>query len=363
MVQAGAFSADQLAALGAAQALGLTTAQIATLDAPQVVALNAAGFNALNSDQIQALDANDIVALRTAQVGALSAATIANLSALQVASFSTAQVRALKATQIAALTSDQIAALTVAELSAFTMVQAGAFSADQLSAMADEQRAALLTSPLILDLDGNGVRTRDVAAGVRFDLLADGHQVATGWVGQGDGLLALDRNHDGAIGDGGELFGTSTATAGGGKARDGFAALAGLDANGDGVVDRHDAQFGDLRVWVDANADGVSQGDELRTLDALGIASLAVGASATSELDNGNWIGLRSSYTSTDGHVGQVADVWFRAERAAPASTQVGTPVSTQVSALAQALGGYAQAQADQAGLPAAVRAEAVGWP
>ncbi|MEO5935208.1 MAG: heme utilization protein, partial [Duganella sp.] len=183
------------------------------------------------------------------------------------------------------------------------------------------------------------------------------------WVGQGDGLLALDRNHDGAIDDGGELFGTSTATAGGGKARDGFAALAGLDANGDGVVDRKDAQFGDLRVWVDANADGVSQGAELRTLDALGIASLKVGASATSELDNGNWIGLRSSYTTTDGGVGQVADVWFRAERATPAGTassqggevgtQVGTQVSTQVSALAQALGGYAQAQAEQAGLPA----------
>jgi hypothetical protein len=216
-------------------------------------------------------------------------------------------------------------------------VQAGAFSADQLAALSDEQRAALLTSPLILDLDGNGVRTLALEAGVRFDLHADGNQVATGWVGRGDGLLALDRNHDGTINDGGELFGTSTASAGG-KARDGFAALADIDANGDGVVDRQDAQFGDLRVWVDANADGVSQSGELRTLDALGIASMSVGATGTSELDNGNWIGLRSSYTTTDGGVHQVADVWFRAERS--------TPVGTQVSALAQALGGYAQAQA-----------------
>jgi hypothetical protein len=108
------------------------------------------------------------------------------------------------------------------------------------------------------------------------------------------------------------------------------------------VVDRQDAQFGDLRVWVDANADGVSQSGELKTLEALGIAGMTVGATKASELDNGNWIGLRSSYTTTDGGVHQVADVWFRAEHAAPA----GTPVSTQVSALAQALGGYAQAQA-----------------
>jgi hypothetical protein len=197
---------------------------------------------------------------------------------------------------------------------------------------------------LILDLDGNGIRTRDLSAGVLFDLHADGTKVATGWVGQGDGLLALDRNHDGVIGDGSELFGTSTASAangagngagnGGAKARDGFAALADIDGNGDGVIDRQDALFGDLRVWVDANADGVSQSGELKSLDALGIASMALGATKTSELDNGNWIGLRSSYNGVDGSVNQMADVWFRAERAA------------QVSAMTQALGSYAQSQA-----------------
>ena len=129
-------------------------------------------------------------------------------------------------------------------------------------------------------------------------------------------------------------------------------ALAELDANGDGVVDAKDASFGDLRVWVDANADGVSQSGELRTLDALGIASMDVGATRTSELDNGNWIGLQSRYTSVDGGVHQVADVWFRAERAGPAGAGVGTGVGMQVSAMAQALGGYAlaQATADAAG-------------
>ena len=86
-------------------------------------------------------------------------------------------------------------------------------------------------------------------------------------------------------------------------------------------------------MWVDANADGVSQGGELKSLDALGIASMALGATKAGELDNGNWIGLRSTFTGTDGSVNQMADVWFRAERAA------------QVSAMAQALGNYAQTQ------------------
>jgi hypothetical protein len=79
------------------------------------------------------------------------------------------------------------------------------------------------------------------------------------------------------------------------------------------VVDRKDAQFGALRVWVDANADGVSQADELKTLASLNIASLTVAAQASDVLDQGNWIGLQSSYTSTDGSTHALADVWFLA--------------------------------------------------
>jgi hypothetical protein len=97
------------------------------------------------------------------------------------------------------------------------------------------------------------------------------------------------------------------------------------------VVDSQDAQYGNLRVWVDANADGVSQADELKTLASLNVASLTVAAQETSVVDQGNWIGLQSSYTSSDGSVHAVADVWFLAERTAT---------------LTQAMGSYAQ-QAD----------------
>ncbi len=112
-----------------------------------------------------------------------------------------------------------------------------------------------------------------------------------------------------------------------------------MDSNHDGVIDGKDAQFGDLRVWIDANADGVSQAGELKTLSELHIASLTVGATKVSELDNNNWIGLRSGYTSDDGTAGQMADVWFLASRAA------------QVSALTQAINHYGQqAQGGDAG-------------
>jgi hypothetical protein len=95
-------------------------------------------------------------------------------------------------------------------------------------------------TPLVLDLDGNGVRTLGLEAGVQFDLAASGSKRTTGWVGSGDGLLALDRNGDGAINDGSELFGSATRLADGSTAADGYAALAALDDNGDGKIDAKD---------------------------------------------------------------------------------------------------------------------------
>ena len=155
----------------------------------------------------------------------------------------------------------------------------------------------------MLDLDGNGVRTLSIAAGVQFDIRGDGQAVNTGWVDNKDGLLALDRDGDGVINDGGELFGSATTLADGTKAADGYAALAALDGNGDGQLSEADEAFGALRVWVDGNSDGISQADELKTLAQLGIATIATGASNALTQQNGNMIGLTSSYTGTDGSV------------------------------------------------------------
>ena len=192
------------------------------------------------------------------------------------------------------------------------MAQADAFTASQLAAMSTEQLGVLTTSPLILDLNGDGVQTLHWAANSQFDIDGDGMLDRTGWVAGGDGLLALDRNGDGLINNGGELFGNATRLADGSKATDGFAALTELDSNGDGRIDASDELFASLRVWVDGNQDGISQEGELFGLANLGIASINLGAQQTSELNNANWIGLSGSYETVDGQLHSLVDAWFR---------------------------------------------------
>ena len=103
----------------------------------------------------------------------------------------------------------------------------------------------------------------------------------------------------------------SNALADGSTASDGFAALAVLDSNGDGSISLADVDFTALRVWQDANGDGVSQASEMSGLSDLGIVSIDANGQATSVWDNGNWIGLTAGYQTADGQTHEVADVWF----------------------------------------------------
>ena len=135
-------------------------------------------------------------------------------------------------------------------------------------------------------------------------------------MGSGDGLLARDLDGDGQIDDGSELFGEATVLADGSRAKDGFEALASLDANRDGVVDAKDAGFASLKIWSDADADGYTDAGELKSLSELGITSVRVDAKSTSVFDNGNFLGLSASYERADGTQGEVADVWFRVSSA-----------------------------------------------
>jgi len=127
--------------------------------------------------------------------------------------------------------------------------------------------------------------------------------------------LVLDRNHDGAINDGSELFGSSTKLANGERASDGYAALRELDTNSDGVISSADAAYADLRIWVDSNSDGISGTGETKTLESLGIASINVNATVGTNTDNGNILGLTSTYQTTDGQTHAAADVWFIADK------------------------------------------------
>ena len=168
--------------------------------------------------------------------------------------------------------------------------------------------------PLTLDLDGDGIETvsHNGYKGVLFDHDGDGIRTASGWVASDDGLLVVDRNGDGIINDGKELFGDSSVLKDGTKAAHGYAALAEYDSNGDGVVDAKDADFDKLRVWRDLNQDGVSQKEELFTLEEVGVQSLNVAYQDTNQnLGNGNRLAQEGSYTGKDGNVRKMGDLLF----------------------------------------------------
>ena len=169
--------------------------------------------------------------------------------------------------------------------------------------------------PLIIDLDGDGIEAVGTDAGVLFDHNADGVAAGTGWVGRDDGLLVLDRNGNGTIDSGRELFGDNTQLASGALAEHGFAALAVLDSNGDGVISATDDGFAGLRVWRDANQDGVSQASELYTLAELGIASIGTQSQPTRiNLGDGNQVSHLGTVTMENGTVRVVGNTWFDAD-------------------------------------------------
>ena len=170
----------------------------------------------------------------------------------------------------------------------------------------------LRKDPLTLDLDGDGLETVgiDPANPILFDHDGDGISNATGWIKPDDGFLVMDRNGNGLIDNGTELFGDSTPAYAGGKTADGFAALAQEDTNHDGLVNASDANWNELRVWQDANSDGISQEGELHTLEELGIAGFHTAKTENSKrLANGNEIADLGSYIKSDGSEGAVGQI------------------------------------------------------
>lgn len=188
---------------------------------------------------------------------------------------------------------------------------------DSVIEVASEEFDVLQTSsPVILDLNGDGVETKGLMSGAFFDHAGDGFREETGWVETADGLLVLDRNGNGIVDDGRELFGNQTPLGNGATAADGYQALAELDANADGKVDASDPAWSQLRVWQDTDGDGVSSGDEVRALPDVGVAGVATASTPSTFVDvHGNEHRLVGTYTRSDGTSGATADVWFRVDQ------------------------------------------------
>jgi Ca2+-binding RTX toxin-like protein len=161
--------------------------------------------------------------------------------------------------------------------------------------------------PLILDLNGDGLKITPLAGDhpVFFDTNNDGLRTATAWASADDGLLVFDRNGNGTIDSGAELFGDETVLPNGQKAPNGFAALAALDVNHDGLFNAADSAFTAVRLWRDLNQDGISQADELRSLAESGVTGISLASTAVNVSHGDATLTQTGSFTRADGSTGQ----------------------------------------------------------
>ena len=152
-------------------------------------------------------------------------------------------------------------------------------------------------SPILIPLFAGAVDLSGPRDGVAFDIFGAGVPMRVAWpvTPATQAWLALDRNADGRITSGRELFGTATKRQNGDLAANGFIALSDYDVNGDNRLDANDPIFAELRLWTDTERDGISTSEELHPLSALGIESIDLNYRASGRTDSsGNLFRYRS---------------------------------------------------------------------
>jgi hypothetical protein len=171
------------------------------------------------------------------------------------------------------------------------------------------EATATRISPVVIDLDGDGVELTAATASPGFDFFGTGYAMTTGWFSGGDALLVFDGNQNGQVDSGAEISFLHHAP---GSTTD-LQALAAFDTNSNGKLDSGDGQFGLFRLWRDFNFNGISDPGELQTLASGGVSAIGLQASGGGYQVAGNDIHGTSTVWRSDGSTATAYDVGFEA--------------------------------------------------
>lgn len=183
-------------------------------------------------------------------------------------------------------------------------------------------------SPVVIDAFNEGFHLTNMTNGVKFRISPNGPLLQMSWPDQEyrNGWLVLDRNGNGMIDDFTELFGNMTPQASSNDPN-GYHALAIFDdpmngGNDNGVIDPEDSVYAQLRLWIDANHDGISEPNELHTLPEMGIFRIDLKYHLSKYVDaNGNTFRYRSRIWDDAGQSHDVCyDVFLSVQPIQPGS-------------------------------------------